>query len=245
LRGEATPAFVFLPDLPEAGATGAIEGDERHHVVTVCRAAVGDRATATDGNGRRATIRITDMGRRVEYEVESVESVARGPSALIACGSPEGTRGDWLIEKLAEFGIDRFQPLDTERARWRWSAARAARCDRLAVAALKQSLGAHRMKIESPVPLSAVWARSCDPAGARWLADPGGHQATGIPGATLFTGVCGPAPGLTPEECAVLMDAGFTPIRLGPAILRGETAGIALAALWSGLIAGSGAPGPG
>jgi 16S rRNA (uracil1498-N3)-methyltransferase len=233
LRGEATPAFVYAPWLPEAGESGTLEGDERHHVVNVCRAGVGDRATATDGNGRRAVIRIASVERRLTYEVESVELVSQGPLGTIACGAPEGTRGDWLIEKLAEFGIVQFQPLDFARGRWRWSASRAARCERIAVAALKQSQRTHRMRIAAPVPFSPRWAAEQREDETHWFADQAGAAAPVDPGPRPFLGVCGPASGFDGAEREGLLAAGFVPVRLALGVLRGETAAVALAAAWA------------
>jgi len=231
LRGDAVPAFVFCPRLPETGGRGTLEDDERHHVVNVCRARPGDTATASDGAGWRAMIRLLEVGRVVTFEVERVERVQRMRNATIACGAPEGSRADWLVEKLAEFGIDRFQPLDCERGGWRWSTSRAARLDRVALAAMKQSQQAYRMRIERPLRLEA-WARTVDPGTTRWLADTAG----GVAGAPVgsFAAACGPAGGLTDAERAILTGAGFTPVRLAEGILRAETAGVALAAHWAG-----------
>lgn len=232
LRGEAAPAFVYVPELPAAGAGGWIEGDERHHLVNVCRARAGERATATDGRGRRAAIRLGEVGRRVSFEVESVETVDAGPAAVIACGAPEGARADWLVEKLAELGIAELQLLDTDRARWRWSAARAARAERLALAALKQSRRAHRLRIRPPARLDE-WLQGIPPEATRWLAD-----ATGAPAGVRrrsgpFAGAAGPAEGFTMAEVASLTGAGFAPVRVGSGTLRAETAGLALAVLWA------------
>ena len=232
MPGEAAPAFVYVPELPVAGASGWIEGEERHHLVNVCRARPGERATATDGRGRRATIRLGEVGRRVAFEVESVERVGRGPLAAIACGAPEGARADWLIEKLAELGVGELHLIDTARARWRWTAARAARGERLAVAALKQSRRAHRLRIAAPAPL-ADWLAGLPRGGTRWLADVAGAGVHEPPGDSAFLAAAGPAQGFTPEERAALVRAGFVPVRLAAGTLRAETAGLALGVLWA------------
>ncbi len=232
MRGDAAPACVYVPDLPEPGGSGWLAGDERHHVVTVCRAAAGDTATATDGAGRRATIRLTSLGTRVAFQVEAVEVVPRARTLRIACGAPEGTRADWLIEKLAELGTASLQPLDCARGRWRWSPSRAARSERLTIAALKQSCAAHRMRVEPPAGLTA-WLESLEPGGTRWLADPqGGPPPAGAADGTLLA-ASGPASGFTPGELAALEASGFIAVRLAADVLRAETAGLALAALWA------------
>jgi 16S rRNA (uracil1498-N3)-methyltransferase len=238
LRGEPAPAFVFAPELPGAGGTGWLEGEERHHLVNVCRAKPGDLADATDGRGRLARIRLTALDRRAAFEVEALEVVAPGPRAVLACGAPEGARSDWLIEKLAELGIAALQPLDTERASWRWSEARGARAARLTLAALKQSRRAHRMEVETPLPLGA-WLERLGPVKTRWLADARGG-APSAPAVGSFAGVAGPAQGFSARERSTLLDAGFVPVRFGAGTLRAETAGLSLAALWSAFHEGQG-----
>lgn len=234
MRGEAAPAFLYVPALPAPGGSGWIEGEERHHLVNVCRAQSGECATATDGRGGRAIIRLGGIGRRVAFEVESLETVARGPAAVIACGAPEGARADWLIEKLAELGVAGLQLLDTARARWRWPAGRAARAERLAVAALKQSRRAHRLEIVAPAPL-ARWLDALPAGGTRWLADGTGSDPGGSPRHGSFYGAAGPAAGFTAAERAELLAAGFNPVRVGAGTLRAETAGVALGVLWAAL----------
>lgn len=232
MRGEAAPAFVFVPQLPGAGEAGWIEGEERHHLVNVCRARAGEIATATDGRGGRARIRLGEVGRRVAFEVEALETVAAGPAAVIACGAPEGARSDWLIEKLAELGISELHLLETERAHWRWSAARSARAGRLAVAALKQSRRAHRLHVAAPARLSD-WIGGLAAGGTRWLADEVGAEGPPALPSGAFIGASGPARGFTPDEREALIGAGFLPVRLGEGTLRAETAGLALGVLWA------------
>src|SRR5262249_20296974 len=146
-------------------------------------------------------------------------------------GPPEGERGDWLVEKLAELGISEFRRVECARARWS-RPSREARWERLAMAALRQSRAAWKMAIRPPMPL----ARALEglPAGPRWLADPAGAwaQAPGAAAGAPAAGAIGPSPGFSEEERGALLSAGFTPVRLAPARLRTETAALALAALW-------------
>jgi 16S rRNA (uracil1498-N3)-methyltransferase len=242
LRADAAPAFVFIAELPEPGGRGALAADERHHVVQVWRAAPGDRLSATDGRGALATLRLLDTGREAAFEVEYIERAERPQAITIACGAPEGARADWLIEKLAEFGVDRFQPLDGARDAWRWSAARAERFERLAIAALKQSRQRFRLIIAPPEP-AQQWLASLTPGGARCLADRGGLPPGELPApAGVAVGVSGPAGGWTGEERASFLSADFRPIRLASGVLRAETAGLALAALLARGAPGADAP---
>lgn len=230
MRGDAAPAFVFVPELPDVGGAGTLDPDESHHVLRVCRAGVGDTLHATDGRGALARLRLTGAGRRAAFEVQSIDREPAGRMTCIACGAPEGSRADWMIEKLAELGVGRFQPLDTDRGAWRWSATRRERLERLALAGLKQSMQRFRIEILDPQPLES-WLAGLPGDGARWLADREGEPPPAPqPAAGSWIGASGPAGGFTAEERRRLIEAGFVPVRLAAGVLRAETAALALAA---------------
>ncbi len=78
------------------------------------------------------------------------------------------------------------------------------------------------------------------PPGARLVLRPEAEQA--LPGLPRREQVClliGPEGGLNDREIEAAVSAGFTPVRLGPRVLRTETAGPAalavLQALWGDL----------
>jgi 16S rRNA (uracil1498-N3)-methyltransferase len=229
LRGDAVPAYVFVPEIPDPGGTGRLDSTERHHVVRVCRAGVGDTVHATDGRGTLATLRLTGVGTDATFEVESREQAVRGARTCLACGVPEGTRADWLVEKLAELGVATFQPLESARERWRWSPARRERLERLTLAALKQSMQTFRLVIEEPVAVR-TWLEGLPAGVPRWLADREGNVPGVSPGDPVAIAAGGPAGGFARDEREALLAGGFEPVRLAPGVLRAETAGVALAA---------------
>jgi 16S rRNA (uracil1498-N3)-methyltransferase len=164
-----------------------------------------------------------------------VEARALAPDpgrALVACGPPEGSRADWLVEKLAEMGVRVLQPLQTARGGWGGFQARRERLDRLAIAALRQSRQAWALEIRDPLGVP-VWLGALPPGSERWVADPGGGSPAGLGETEDAVAVVGPAAGLDSAERALLDRAGFLPVRLGSARLRTETAGLAWAALWA------------
>jgi 16S rRNA (uracil1498-N3)-methyltransferase len=183
------------------------------------------------------------VGGDVVVERMGVTAEEQRRPAWMLCGAPEGERGDWLVEKLAELGVACFQPVDCARGSWRTGGARRQRWERLAVAALRQSRRSHRMSVEEPVPLEELLTR-LPTGGPRWLAEPRGGRPSGVPerGGPAI-GLVGPAGGLSEAERAAAIASGFTPIRLSDGRLRTETAAIALAASWSSLgVPGSGGP---
>jgi len=224
---------VLVESLSGAGDEIALPEDESRYVARVCRARVGERLTATDGEGTLAQLSLTVVGRVVRARIESLERHERSSAAVVWCGTPEGERADWLIEKLAELGVARFQPLDCEKGRWKSSGPRWDRMSRLAKAALRQSRQCRLMKIEPPLSLAALIERE-EPVGSRWLADSEGPRPDALGARGDALGAIGPSPGFTPQEKRLLRDHGFRPISLAPGRLRTETAALAWAAWWAG-----------
>jgi 16S rRNA (uracil1498-N3)-methyltransferase len=231
-RASAAPAFVFVPDLGAAGSEVALSASESHYVARVCRVRVGEVLEGTDGKGALARLVVRAGDRPVRVGVESVERRERTRRAWLFCGEPEGQRDDWMVEKLAEFGVERWVPIDSERCRWDGIARRRDRWERLAIAALKQSRSAHLMQIAEPAALQAV--HGLVPEGARrWLASPSGEALRPPEGPGLLAAVVGPAGGLTGAEEKWLTSVGFKPVSLAPTRLRAETAAVSLGAIWA------------
>jgi 16S rRNA (uracil1498-N3)-methyltransferase len=227
------PSFVHLSRLAPAGATLVIEGDEAHYLSRVVRVRAGETVRASDGGGGVATLEVLAVTPRVEVRVASREQRVRSAELEIWCGAPEGERADWMIEKLAELGAARLLPLQAERGAWNKLEARRERWERLAIAAMRQSLSPWRLEVLPPATLDAMLARA-DRAGARWLCQPGGGSPPGPGVATGTTiAVVGPSSGFSDAELKRLREQGFTDVGLSSRRLRTETAALAIAALWA------------
>jgi len=233
---EAAPSHLWVPELADPGGVVELSREESHYLKRVCRARVGDFASATDGRGALARLRVASVGERVRAEVESCEPGQPAEArrrALVLCGAPEGRRGDWLVEKLAELGIETWQPIDCARERWRVSATTLARWRRLAVAALRQSRRRHLMDVREPIGLEGL-ASLLPPGSSRWVADPAGRRGAQPPARPGWVvGAVGPAGGFEPREKAELACLGFEPMCLSDGRLRAETAALAWGAWWA------------
>jgi 16S rRNA (uracil1498-N3)-methyltransferase len=234
LPADAAPSLLYVADLPGVGRRVTLREDESHYLHRVCRARAGDRVSATYGRGALATVVLIQAGREAVVEVERSDRIEPARTAWALAGAPEGERGDWMVEKLAELGVSVFQPLDCERGSWEKMNGRAERWRRVAVAALRQSRRRFLLEVREPVAVGTA-LDALPPEGGRWLADPSGPSAAGIQAAIggLTVGLIGPSAGLSSGERAAATSAGFSSISFSDSRLRTETAALAWGCWWA------------
>jgi 16S rRNA (uracil1498-N3)-methyltransferase len=228
-------------DAALAGRTSiAIEGDAAAHLMRVLRLSVGDAVTLFDGRGGEYAARIAGRERRgVQVELGEHRAIEReSPLDLALVQSvARGERMDLIVRKATELGVTRIVPVSSERSVVRLaadqSAKKAAHWRAVAIAACEQC-GRNRVpEVEQPQPLARVlegFASHADTPGVtRLLLDP--EATTALPAqvchARQIVLLVGPEGGLADEEVAFAARAGFRPSRLGPRILRTETAAVA------------------
>jgi len=229
----ATPSLLYTPELGAVGSVLKLSSEEAHYVARVIRGRVGDTAGATDGRGTLASLRLLNVGHEVRAEVISVERAERRRRAWLWCGAPERGRADWLVEKLAELGVARFQPMVCDGAPWPAGEARIERWRRLAIAALRQSRRTILMEVRPPVSVEAAVGAIERPASC-WVGDPDGRPAgADVHAAGLAILAIGPSGGFRARERERLEAAEFTPICLADGRLRTETAALSMAAWWA------------
>ncbi len=206
---------VLLPT-PWTDAEVPVGDVLRHHLVRVLRRSDDSPVTYTDGAGTFGSGRFTGTA---VVRGEEVAEPARSPSVTVAVAAPTNQdRCRFIVEKLAELGVDRLQWITTT-----YSQGRPPRADRAvawAAAALQQSRGVWAMTVEDAVPLAAL-----DPTVQWFAADRSGGRVDVVRSRPIGL-VVGPEGGLTPQELASF----DRKVRLGPSVLRTETAAIVGAA---------------
>jgi 16S rRNA (uracil1498-N3)-methyltransferase len=223
----------FLRSPPRDGRA-VLADDEARHLARVLRAAVGDEVRVFDGAGGEWIARVAAIGRDdVTLDVGAVVAVApaAGPDVTLAVALPKGERQRWLVEKLTELGTARLVPLVTARGVAEATPAALERLRRSVIEACKQCGRSRLMEIAAPETVAEACAAV--PAGGRAiLGDPAGPPLDGevLAGADAILVLVGPEGGFTPDETAAALAAGAIRARLGPHVLRVETAAIALAA---------------
>lgn len=225
------------------GLEAALPSAAARHV-QVLRLQPGAGITLFDGQGQDWPAEIVSMGRSdVQVRVGTPLDVDRElpQPVTLAIGMPANERMDWLVEKACELGAAAIEPLMCERSVLRLDGERAerrrARWQAVAVAAAEQCGRARVPRIAEPEAF-APWI-------ARRLADRL-HGAQIVlsfePSAVLLgealrsdevaqqRGLCllsGPEGGLSAQEEAAALTAGFVRASLGPRVLRAETAPLA------------------
>jgi 16S rRNA (uracil1498-N3)-methyltransferase len=231
---------VFCPDTLSTGTTIALPAQAAEHVTRVLRLRAGDAITVFDGSGidyaatigtaaRRGVMVTVGPGTRIHREspldLTLLQGVSRGP------------RMDAVIQKATELGVTRVLPvvggrsvvrLGTDRAE-----SRREHWQRVAIGACEQSGRSVVPSVLPPGDLTSALAT----LGARTrgiVLDPGGDRSLAealAPVPALIAVAVGPEGGFSDDEISVLERAGFARVRLGPRILRTETAPVVALAL--------------
>jgi 16S rRNA (uracil1498-N3)-methyltransferase len=223
------PEAVGIPiELPEAAA---------HHATRVLRLAPGDVLTLFTGTGgeyaatlvaadrRGATARI-DRFDPVERESRFAVTLAQSVAANDAM--------DYAIRKAVELGVTAIQPLVTERSApvpaGERGDKRLAHWRQIVVAACEQC-GRNRVPGVAPARSIGEWLAAWSGAGVVLAPDGVTSLCSLAAPAEPLALLVGPEGGWTTRELAAASACGFKRLRLGPRILRTETAGIAALAV--------------
>ncbi|HMP03170.1 MAG TPA: RsmE family RNA methyltransferase [Gemmatales bacterium] len=225
----------FYVSSPPTPGPYTLTGPEAHHLAVVCRVRPGATVVLFCGDGAEWTAQVSTVGKRqVELHVqEPVFPDREQPQPLIiAAPLPKGDRATFLVEKLTELGVTRFIPLLTARSVVQPGAGKTEKLRRTVIEASKQCGRNKLMQVDEPLSLASLLADPHLPE-RRLFADPGGVAWGEVVVSGPMVGTVawvGPEGGLTADEVAEAERRGWQRVRLGPSVLRVETAALALAA---------------
>lgn len=233
-RSKSSGRLYFPGDIPAHGVF-TLDGAEAHRVAHVWRLAAGDAIVVFDGRGCECPAVIERIGKSgVTLKAGAASAIDReSPLAVtLAQGISSGERMDYTIQKAVELGVHAIQPLATERSVVRLTAERAAKrvahWQAVAVAACEQC-GRNRVPQVLPVAALAAWLAANPASAQRLTLSPRASQALRElerPSGPIVL-LVGPEGGLAPRELSDAQALGFTSVRLGPRVLRTETAALA------------------
>ncbi len=235
---------LYLPLPLTVGATVRLDDHVFNHAVRVLRLKPGAALILFNGGGGAFSTTLADVGKReawaqvLEFLPGEVESPLR---VLLAQGISRGDKMDYTLQKAVELGVAAIQPLFTERGGVDLNGERLQRKMEhwrgIVIGACEQCGRNRSPELREPQALRDWRTESAEP-GLRLLLDPAAEQGLrGLePPAGPVTLLIGPEGGLSPVEITQAGQAGFSRVRLGPRILRTETAGLAalaaMQALW-------------
>lgn len=226
---------IYHPGTLTKGISVTLTSDAAAHVGKSLRLAENDELQLFNGDGFDYRGRITRIGRHKVVVIidDRQHRTTESPLPItLLQGICRNPRMDMLIQKSTELGVHHIVPVSCQRSIVRIETNRAARkiahWQSIAISACEQCGRARIPAIDPPCKPDIAFAQRVPADATKLLLDPSGiHDLAaelrpGMPVALFI----GPEGGLTDDETAAATDAGFRRIRLGPRVLRAETAPI-------------------
>jgi 16S rRNA (uracil1498-N3)-methyltransferase len=218
-----------------------IAGEDARHLTRVLRVEAGQRYEISDN--RNVYLAEIETAHKENVVFKTLEKLPAAPPTArfeLYAALIKFDRFEWIVEKATELGVTEIVPVEaarSERGLEKAAAKRLERWRRIALEASQQSRRPHLPEIAAPVPLARVLARS---GTCRYALDEAPGTAPllkalpAIRTAQDTVGILtGPEGGWTEDERTSFAAAGWTPVSMGPTILRAETAVIAALAVVS------------
>ena len=231
---------IHVPGELAAGSEITLPAQAAEHLTRVLRLEAGAPLTVFNGRGGEySAVLATRKGKTVTARLGNHDAIDRESPLDITLlqGVARGERMDLIVQKATELGVTRIVPVLAERTVVKVDAKQRERklvhWQSVAISACEQC-GRNRVpEILAPLALEQ-YCRDAAPGNGILLsaeARIGLREAAPRLG-KVVTLAAGPESGFTAREEALLAQAGFLPVRLGPRVLRTETAALAaLAAL--------------
>lgn len=224
------------------GETLCLSDAVGHHIATVLRLKPGKTIQLFNGQGQSCLANILDCKKReVRVEIQAhIEEHPESPLRIhLGQSISKGERMEWAIQKAVELGVQDITPiLSTFCAVKRDTQRLTKKCEQwqtIAIHACEQSGRTHIPTIH-PALAYTDWLQNVSKYSLRIILDPEGNQRltdldTEVDSTAL---VIGPEGGFSDEELHQAEQHDFLRLRLGPRVLRTETASLVALSLLQG-----------
>lgn len=226
---------IYHPGPLAVGVTVELDEAARNHVVRVLRLRAGAEVRLFNGEGGEyagTLSHASKAGAAVEVSAFDAREVESSLPITLVQGISRGERMDFTIQKAVELGVARIVPVEMSRTvvalKGEKRARRRERWQNVAIAAAEQCGRTRVPEVADPRAFGDWLRQSLDGALGLYLdhrAESGVGALTAPASVTLLVG---PEGGFAPEEREMAAASGYRGIRLGPRILRTETAGLAV-----------------
>ncbi|MBX2808046.1 MAG: 16S rRNA (uracil(1498)-N(3))-methyltransferase [Cellvibrionaceae bacterium] len=228
---------IYTPQTLSSNSEITLENAAAHHLATVLRTKPGRPLVLFNGLGGEydATLIRADK-KQVSVAVASYRDKNTESALTLELGVCliKNDRFDWLLQKATELGVNKITPLTCDFSDVKLPAERIAKKQQhwqhIIINACEQSGRTALATINTPTTLTH-WLQH-NRADDKRVLHPGATQALGHaaahshPPASIAL-LVGPEGGFSEKEIAQAQNHHFTPISLGPRILRAETAPLA------------------
>ena len=225
---------LFIDQPLQAGQDIALSEAAANHAVRVLRLREGDAVTLFNGDGHDYSGQISLGKREARVQITRAEAVTNeSPLAItLVQAIARGEKMDLILQKATELGVVRILPVTSDRTEVRLDEDRADKrilhWQRVLESACEQCGRAQVPQVESPLTLERAARLLAEDTDTKLVLHPdGGRPLSQIECGEAATIAIGPEGGFSDRDLAVLDQAGFRRITLGPRILRTETAGLA------------------
>jgi len=218
-----------------------LTGEEAHHCVDVMRCRESDRVIVFNGAGTEAEVEILSTGKGLVTLRPGLVSQTPRPPATLQLGQavPKGKNMDLIIQKATELGVSSIVPLLSERTvvqldgedlgkkrdKWQRIAIEACKqCGQNWVPEVGLPVKVEAFVRQAKAPLRLIAAISSEALSLKAIL--ASREQEQMPRPTAVSLMIGPEGDFTPAEISTALAAGFSPLSLGPIILRSETAAI-------------------
>ena len=228
---------IFTPQVLSVNSVVELTEAPTHYLIKVLRMQAGRELILFNGLGGEHFEIIEKLTKKsVSVKISSFNAENRqSPLSLeLAIGISRGERMDWVLQKATELGVSRITPLITERTEIKLDGERAEKkthhWQQTIISACEQCQRNLLPELSEPV-LLGDWIKQCA-AEAKFVLhhrdNQGLSQDKKIASVALLIG---PEGGLSDNEITQALAHQFSPLTLGPRILRTETAPVAAISL--------------
>lgn len=224
---------IYQPGEINLNQTLALLPDAAGHITRVLRMGIGEQVCLFNGEGGEYLCELSEVSKKsasvkvIEFNDKDVESPLK---IHLGQGISRGDKMDFTIQKSVELGVTEITPIFTERCGVKLSGDRLEKkhqqWQKIAISAAEQSGRNFITKIHAPIKIENWLAQKSDELKIT-LHPRAQHSIKTIPAPTNgLRFIVGPEGGFTDAEMLQTKNCGFMDIRLGPRVLRTETAAL-------------------
>jgi 16S rRNA (uracil1498-N3)-methyltransferase len=219
----------FFIDAPLSHGEHELPEAQSHYIGRVLRMTEGDAVQLFDGSGTEFPATLIEVGKkRVRVKIDESFAGLTESSLLIHLGQglSRGERMDWAIQKATELGVTQITPIISERCEVRLKDERAEKrqlhWQQIAISACEQC-GRSVVPVVNPPVTLTDWLKNTQ-ADLKLVLHPVAEPLVSHEKPASLAFLIGPEGGLNDAEVEQAKGAGFHAARLGPRVLRTETA---------------------